>query len=73
MQLQKMDLPAPLAMPVENVKARQINDTWGAARSEGRQHEGIDIFAKRGTPVLSATQGIVSRVGTNNLGGKVVW
>lgn len=73
MQLQKMDLPAQLAMPVENVKARQINDTWGAARSEGRQHEGIDIFAKRGTPVLSATQGIVSRVGTNNLGGKVVW
>ena len=72
-QLQKMDLPVQLAMPVENIKPRQINDTWGAARSEGRKHEGIDIFAKRGTAVLSATQGIVSRVGTNNLGGKVVW
>lgn len=73
MQLQQMDLPEQLAMPVENIKARQINDTWGAARSEGRKHEGIDIFAKRGTFVLSATQGIVTRVGTNNLGGKVVW
>ena len=73
MQLQQMDLPAQLAMPVENIKPRQINDTWGAARSEGRKHEGIDIFAKQGTPVLSATQGIVTRVGTNNLGGKVVW
>ena len=73
MQLQKMELSAQLAMPVENIKPRQINDTCGAARSEGRQHEGIDIFAKRGTPVLSVTQGIVSRVGTNNLGGKVVW
>lgn len=27
MQLQQMDLPAQLAMPVENIKARQINDT----------------------------------------------
>lgn len=73
MQLQQMDMPAQLAMPVENIKPRQIQDTWGAARSEGRKHEGLDIFAKRGTPVLSATQGIVTRVGTNNLGGKVVW
>lgn len=73
MQLQKMDLPAQLAIPVENIRPRQIQDTWGAARSEGRTHEGIDIFAKRGTPVLSTTQGIVAQVGTNNLGGKVVW
>jgi len=33
----------------------------------------IDIFAKRGTPVLSATEGIVLDVGTNRLGGQVVW
>jgi len=72
-QLQKMDLPAQLPMPIKDMKPRQIQDTWGAARSEGRQHEGIDIFAKRGTAVLSTTQGIVLQVGTNNLGGKVVW
>ena len=73
LKLQQMDLAASVAMPVENVRPRQIQDTWGAARSEGRKHEGIDIFAKRGTPVLSATQGIVARIGTNSLGGKVVW
>lgn len=73
MQLQKTDLPAQLGMPVENIKPRQIQDTWGAARSEGRKHEGIDIFAKRGTAVQSTTQGIVLQVGTNHLGGKVVW
>ena len=72
-QLQQMELPVQLVMPVEKIKPRQIQDTWGTARSGGRKHEGIDIFAKRGTPVLSVTQGIVSRVGTNNLGGKVVW
>lgn len=72
-QLQQMELSSPLAMPVENIKTRQIQDTWGTARSGGRKHEGIDIFAKRGTAVLSATQGIVLRVGTDDLGGKVVW
>ncbi|WP_352284836.1 peptidoglycan DD-metalloendopeptidase family protein, partial [Pseudoalteromonas sp. Q18-MNA-CIBAN-0097] len=47
-------------------------DTWGAARSQGRSHEGIDIFAARGTPIQSTTQGIVSKVGENTLGGRVV-
>ncbi|OTG71594.1 peptidase M23 [Acinetobacter sp. ANC 4169] len=73
MQLQKTDLPTQLPIPVENIKPRQIQDTWGAARSEGRKHEGLDIFAKRGTAVQSTTQGIVLQVGTNHLGGKVVW
>ena len=72
-QLQQMELPIQLAMPVDKIKPRQIQDTWGTARSGGRKHEGIDIFAKRGTPVLSATQGIVVRVGIDDLGGKVVW
>lgn len=59
--------------PVEGVQARALRDTWGSARSAGRSHEGIDIFAKRGTPVLSTTEGIVTQVGTNRLGGLVVW
>lgn len=73
MQLSQQELPLQLGIPVEGVTARQIQDTWGAARSEGRTHQGVDIFAKRGTPVLSSTVGIVSQIGTNNLGGKVVW
>ena len=64
---------APLTLPVEGVKTLQLNDTWGAARSQGRKHEGIDIFASRGTAVVSATQGIVRKIGTNNLGGKIIW
>ncbi|MBP0619508.1 M23 family metallopeptidase [Cupriavidus sp. LEh25] len=67
--------PAPTALPVpvQGVAARALRDTWHGARSGGRKHEGIDVFAPRGRPVLSATEGIVSRVGTNSLGGKVVW
>jgi murein DD-endopeptidase MepM/ murein hydrolase activator NlpD len=68
-------LPAPdtLPVPVAGVRRAALADTWGGARSEGRRHEGIDIFAPRGTPVLSSTEGIVLRVGTNRLGGQVVW
>lgn len=58
-------LPSPL--PKQN-----LTDTWGGARSQGRTHEGIDIFAPRGTPIQATTQGIVSKVGENTLGGRVV-
>ena len=64
--------PSEVTIPVAGVLKRNILDTWGAPRSGGRPHKGVDIFARRGTPVLSATEGIVSRVGTNRLGGQVI-
>lgn len=62
-----------LLMPVQGVSVRRMTDTWLAPRPGGRQHKGQDIFAPRGTPVRSATEGIVTHVGENNLGGKVVF
>ena len=64
-------------LPTENslpnpLPKQHLTDTWGAARSQGRSHEGIDIFAKRGTPIQATTQGIVSKVGEDALGGRVV-
>lgn len=72
-RLSMMEAPTSLAMPVQGVNPARVVDTWGGARSGGRRHEGVDIFAPRGTPVLAATEGVVTRVGTNNLGGQVVW
>ena len=72
-RLGSLPAPAALPVPVAGVKPAQLADTWGGARSGGRRHEGIDIFAQRGTPVLSSTDGIVLRVGTIRLGGQVVW
>ena len=65
-------MPAPdvLPVPVDGVERRQIADTWGGPRSGGRKHEGVDIFAPRGTPVRSTTRGVVLRVGENRLGGQ---
>jgi len=69
-----LDEPAPVSLPVpvEGVEPSQLSDTWGAARSEGRKHEGIDIFAPRGTQILSSTPGLVLFRGWNRLGGNTV-
>jgi len=48
-------------------------DTFGAPRSGGRTHEGNDIFAVYGTPLLAAERGVLARVGTNTLGGTKLW
>lgn len=61
-----------IKMPVDDVTKREIADTWGAPRSGGRTHEGQDIFAPKGTKILSATNGYVYRIGENNLGGQTV-
>ena len=60
-----------LSMPLRDVKKSQIANTWHASRGE-RQHEGQDIFASRGTPILSATSGYVVKIGEDNLGGHTV-
>lgn len=61
-----------LKMPIRGVTVGQITDTWGAARSEGRRHEGQDIFVPRGTPIYSATTGYVYRMAENPRGGNTV-
>jgi peptidoglycan LD-endopeptidase LytH len=61
-----------LSMPVSGVARKQVADTWHAARGDSRRHEGQDIFAPRGTPVLSATDGYIVNIGENRLGGQTV-
>lgn len=65
---------ATLAFPVSGHDSRAIRSDFGAPREAGRRsHDGVDIFASRGTPVLAAAEGRVRRVGLNRLGGKIVW
>jgi murein DD-endopeptidase MepM/ murein hydrolase activator NlpD len=66
------EIDTRLLMPVDGVRVSQVSDTWGAARSEGRTHEGTDIFAPAGTPVRSATNGFVYRIEDVSRGGNTV-
>ena len=72
LRLAGMSRPSSLPVPVQGVSARGLADTWGAARSGGRRHQGIDIFAPRGTAIRSPVEGLVLGVGNNRLGGQVV-
>jgi len=63
-----------LINPVYGASNKAIGSLYGASRDNGKRlHEGVDIFARRGTPVLAPTDGYISRVGKSQLGGKVVW
>lgn len=63
-----------LEFPVAAVGRPRISSFWGDTRDAGaRNHEGIDIFSPRYTPVLAVADGVVTSVTNNNLGGKVVF
>lgn len=71
--LSRMPAATTLPVPVDGVKPRQIANTFGAARGHDREHAGVDIFARRGTPVRSATPGVIATVRDSGLGGRQVW
>ncbi|PPK84526.1 peptidase M23-like protein [Neolewinella xylanilytica] len=63
-----------LLFPVAGHSARHIQSFWGDSRSGGaRQHQGNDIFAPRGTPLVAVSDGIVRSTKVGGLGGKTVW
>lgn len=63
-----------LSFPVKGRTSQQISSYFGVPRDGGRRrHEGIDIFAPKGTPALASVNGVISRVGVSELGGNVVF
>ncbi len=60
--------------PVSGKSNRDVWSFFGDPRDAGRRtHKGIDIFARRGTPVVAAVAGRVRRVKNEGLGGKQIW
>jgi murein DD-endopeptidase MepM/ murein hydrolase activator NlpD len=63
-----------IEFPVSGKDEDCIKSFWGASRDGGRRkHEGNDLFAAKGTPLLAAVSGEVTRVNNGGLGGKTVW
>ncbi len=50
-----------------------FTDDYGAPRAGTGWHQGNDLFADTGTPVLAVADGTLSRVGVNPLGGNRLW
>lgn len=70
--------PAPRVAAVERISTdgyacpvagrHSFTDTWGAARSGGRSHQGTDLMAAYGTPLAAVTSGVV-RTASSGAGG----
>ena len=54
------------------VRGSAYSDTWGASRSGGRSHQGVDMLAPTGTPIVAVVSGSVHFKQTS-LGGNSVW
>jgi murein DD-endopeptidase MepM/ murein hydrolase activator NlpD len=61
----------PVMGPVEFI------DSWGYPRMTGTPsahwHQGTDVFAAMGTPLVACESGTLERIGTASLGGNKLW
>jgi len=70
--LELQQLRAVLDVPVQGMPRTALRDNYSEARA-GHTHEALDIMAPLGTPVLSATDGKVTKLHESKAGGHMVY
>jgi peptidoglycan LD-endopeptidase LytH len=68
-------IPQYLKMPVRGATKESYSQDsyWFYPWGKSVTHKGVDIFAKKKTPIASSTKGIVIYTGNIELGGNVVY
>jgi hypothetical protein len=66
------ELPETYVVPVRGVDKSELEPNYGTYRPLG-PHEGIDILAAAGTPVVATASGIVVDDRPSKIGGTVLW
>ncbi|TXF85698.1 M23 family metallopeptidase [Neolewinella aurantiaca] len=62
-----------LTFPVQNYGPEAIISVFGDKRGKTRLHQGIDIKAPKGTPIIATTNGFIERIKEGGSGGKQIY
>jgi murein DD-endopeptidase MepM/ murein hydrolase activator NlpD len=62
-----------LIIPAQGVTPNKLIDSFDDMRGGTRHHEALDIMSPRGTPVLSADDGMVLKLHNSAAGGNTIY
>lgn len=69
-----METGPSLLFPVRGDVKSNIGSLWGDPRDGGaRRHEGVDIMAAKGSPLVAVADGVISEVSEDSVGGKIIY